>query len=162
MGKRKIIIAALCLAAGLAALSAAVYAAVSYGSQDDPLITKSYLDKVLRPQLEEEFRAELDAALEDAAGGETGGGGGDYVVISLKSGQTVSCGVGCEVMLRIGSASAQGADYPVLVDTTTGESVADGSAMKANHLYMVTIAGNGFRATAATTKLLIRGEYTVK
>ena len=86
---------------------------------------------------------------------------GDFAVISLTKGQTVSCGVGCEVMLRIGSAEALGADYPVLVDSTNGDSVSNGSALKSNHLYLVTIAGNGFKATAGTTKLLIRGNYTV-
>lgn len=156
MSKKKIYIILLCLVL-LFALSAAVYAAVSYGSKDDPLITKSYLDKVLQPQLEADFKEEMDAALDSVESAQSG----DFVVITLTNGQTVTCGVGCEVMLRIGTATAQGADYPVLVDTTTGESVASGSAMKANHLYMVTIAGNGFKATAGTTKLLIKGNYTV-
>jgi len=156
MSKKKIYIILLCLVL-VFALSAAVYAAVSYGSKDDPLITKSYLDKVLQPQLEAEFRTELDTAISNIEGQQSG----DFVVITLKSGQSVTCGVGCEVMLRIGSAVASGADYPVLVDTTKGESVASGTAMTANHLYMVTIAGNGFKATAGTTKLLIKGDYTV-
>ena len=157
MRKKKTAILIICLVLAAALLSAAVYAAVSYGSQDDPLITKSYLDEVLQPQLEKEFEAELDAALENVEIES----GSDFVVITLSSGQSVRCGVGCEVMLRIGSAKAQGADYPVLVDTTTGESVASGTAMKTNHLYMVTIDGNGFTATAATTKLLIKGDYTI-
>ena len=112
---------------------------------------------MLQPQLEAEFQAELDAALENVESGSSG----DFIVITLSSGQSVRCGVGCEVMLRIGSATAKGADYPVLVDTTTGESIPNGNAMKANHLYMVTIDGNGFTATAGTTKLLIKGDYPV-
>ena len=157
MSRRKIITIALCVLAAVAALSAAVYAAVSYGSQDDPLISKSYLDEVLAPQLEADFQAELDAAIADIEKQESG----DFVVISLTKGQSVSCGVGCEVMLRIGSAVAQGADYPVLVDSTNGDSVPSGSDLKSTHLYLVTIAGNGFKATAGTTKLLIRGNYTI-
>lgn len=157
MSKRKIIIVVLFAVLVGAALSAAVYAAVSYGTKDDPLISKSYLDEVLQPRLEADFQAELDAAIE----GVENAGSGDFIVITLKSGQTVTCGVGCELMLRIGSAVAQGPDYPVLVDTTSGQSVASGSEMKTNHLYMVTIAGNGFKATAGTTKLLIKGDYTV-
>ena len=37
----------------------------------------------------------------------------------------------------------------------------NGSALVQNHLYMMTIEGRGVRATAATTKLLVRGSYTV-
>lgn len=157
MSRKKIFSLVLCAVLGLTALSAAVYAAVSYGSKDDPLITKSYLDEVLQPRLEAEFASELDAALAEIETEQSG----DFVVITLTTGQTVTCGVGCEVMLRIGSATAMGPDYPVLVDTTAGESAANGTAMKANHLYMVTIDGNGFRAGSATTKLLIKGDYTV-
>ncbi len=157
MSKKKIITIVICAVLAFAALSVFVYAAVSYGSKDDPLITKSYLDEVLQPQLEKDFRAEMEEALANV---ETASGE-DFVVITLTNGQTVTCGVGCEVMLRIGSASALGPDFPVLVDTTSGESVSDGSAMKANHLYMVTIKGNGFKATAGTTKLLIKGDYTI-
>ncbi len=157
MSRKKLLIVILCVALASAALAILVYAAVGYGTQDDPLITKSYLDEVLEPRLEADFKAELDAALAEA----DTGSGEDFKVITLSAGQTVVCDVGCEVMLRIGSASAAGADFPVLVDTTSGESVSNGSAMKANHLYMVTIKGNGFVAGAATTKLLIKGSYTV-
>ncbi len=161
MRKKKTAILIICLVLAAALLSAAVYAAVSYGSEEDPLITKSYLDEVLQPRLEADFEAELDAAIDAALENAETESSGDFVVITLSSGQSVRCGVGCELMLRIGSAKAQGADYPVLVDTTTGESVASGTAMKTNHLYMVTIDGNGFTATAATTKLLIKGDYTI-
>lgn len=157
MSKRKMIITLVCVVLGIAALSAAVYAAVSYGSKDDPLISKSYLDSVVKPQLEADFEAELEAAIADMEAESSG----DFVVITLKNGQSVTCDVGCEVMLRIGSASAVGPDYPVLVDTTSGESAASGTAMKTNHLYMVTIRGNGFKATADNTKLLIKGDYTI-
>ena len=37
----------------------------------------------------------------------------------------------------------------------------NGSALVQNHLYMMTIEGRGVRATAGTTKLLVRGSYTV-
>ena len=157
MSRKRIIGLVLCALLGLTALSAAVYAAVSYGSKDDPLITKSYLDEVLQPRLEAEFASELDAALAEIETEQSG----DFVVITLTTGQTVTCGVGCELMLRIGSATALGPDYPVLVDTTAGESVSNGTALKTNHLYMVTIAGNGFKAGSATTKLLIKGDYTI-
>ena len=156
MKRKKSLIIVLCLVIA-AALCILVYAASGYGSEEDPLITKSYLDEVLQPELEQRFETELENAISAVESEKSG----DFVVITLYKGQTVTCGVGCEVMLRIGSAEAKGVDYPVLVDTTKGESVASGTSMVTNHLYMVTIAGNGFKAKADNTKLLIKGVYTI-
>ena len=140
---------ALCAIAGIT-----VYAAYSYGTKDDPLITKSYLDEVLTPELMAEFNAQLGAA-----DGDTGAA---FEVVTLSKGQTLSCQVGCEIMLRIGTASASGPDSPVLVDTTSGTTLEDGGALVKNHLYMVTIVNNGLTASADATKVLISGSYTVK
>ena len=38
----------------------------------------------------------------------------------------------------------------------------NGGALAANHLYMMTISDRGVKATAATTKVLVRGTYEVK
>lgn len=140
---------ALCAVAGIT-----VYAAYNYGTKDDPLVTKSYLDEVLTPELMAELEAQLNAAGSDT--------GAAFKVLTLKKGQTVTCQVGCEVMLRIGTAAASGADSPVMVDTTSGSTLENGGALVKNHLYMVTIANNGFTASADTTKVLISGTYTVK
>lgn len=148
----KTIICALLAVCAIAGIT--VYAAYNYGTKDDPLITKSYLDEVLTPELIAEFSAQLDAAE-----GETGGA---FRVVTLGKGQTVSCQVGCEIMLRVGTAAASGADSPVMVDTTSGTTLENGGALVKNHLYMVTIAGNGLTASADTTKVLISGTYTVK
>ena len=142
------------LAALVLTLAAAVtaYAVSSYGTKDDPLVTKSYLDEVLQPQLLEEFEDMLSE----------GAGGADFRVVTLQNGQTLSAEVGCEVMLRIGSASASGPDSPVLVDTTSGTTLENGGAMVKNHLYMITIVNNGLKATANGTTVLVSGSYTVK
>ena len=139
------------LAALVLVLAAAVtaYAVSNYGTQADPLITKSYLDEVLQPELLEEF----DDMLSD---------GTDFRVVTLQNGQILSAEVGCEVMLRIGSASASGPDFPVLVDTTSGTTLENGAAMVKNHLYMITIVNNGLKATADGTKVLVSGSYTIK
>ena len=150
--KIKIIICvllALCAIAGIT-----VYAAYNYGTKDDPLITKSYLDEVLTPELMAEFNAQLDAA-------EGSSGDGVFTVVTLSKGQTVKCQVGCEIMLRIGAAYASGPDSPVLVDTTEGTTLENGGALVKNHLYMATIVNNGLTATADVTKVLISGEYTI-
>lgn len=151
--KAKIIICAVLAVCAIAGIT--VYAAYNYGTKDDPLITKSYLDEVLTPELMEEFNAQLDAY--DSASED-----GTFMVLTLSKGQKLKCQVGCEVMLRIGAAYASGPDSPVLVDTTLGRTLENDAALERNHLYMVTIVNNGLTASASTTKVLIRGEYTIE
>ena len=79
----------------------------------------------------------------------------------LNEGQTLTGGVGCEVMLRVGSAVCVSPSDPGLVDETTASTLANGGALAQNHLYMMTIEGRGVRATAGTVKVLARGSYTV-
>lgn len=131
------------------------YAATSFGTSSDPLITLSYLEQTLTPQLLEQFGEELEAALADKGEADT------YTVVTLTNGQRLTGEVGCEILLRIGTASVSASDAPGLVDTTDASSLNDGSALKTNHLYMVTIAGNGIKATAATVKVIVRGSYSI-
>ena len=51
-------------------------------------------------------------------------------------------------------------DEPGLVDTSTAGNLADGGSLVKNHLYMVTINGNGIRAVG-TVKIVARGDYTI-
>ena len=150
--KTKIIVCAILAVCAIAGVT--VYAAYNYGTKEDPLITKSYLDEVLTPELMAEFNAQLDAYQVSTSEGA-------FTVVTLDRGQTLKCRVGCEVMLRVGTAYADGADSPVLVDTTSGTTLEDGASLEKNHLYMATIAGNGLTASVDATKLLVSGEYTV-
>ena len=152
-------------------------AATTLGTQSDPLVTLSYLTGNLKPQIMSEinanissaeallkpsldaqvssFKAEIDAKL----GTQTAQSAG-FTLVSLSKNQTLSCGVGAEILLRVGSASALGG-APALVDSTTGATLSDGGALEANHMYMVSIQGNGLKATASTVRVLVRGTYIV-
>lgn len=154
MKKRKIKMIVCALLAVCAAAGITAYAAYNYGTKDDPLITKSYLDEVLTPELMAEFNAQLDAH------GSTSEEG-TFKVVTLNRGKTIKCQVGCEVMLRIGTAYASGSDSPALVDTTSGTTLENGAALEKNHLYMATIEGNGLTSSADGSKVLVSGEYTV-
>ena len=144
MKKKKMRMILIALAVLLLA-GAGVYAATSYGSESDPLITKSYLDKVLQPQLE----AELDAALGESEPGE-------FDELKLGAGQSVLCGAGGELLLRSGSAKSVGS----LADTTGGGSVSAGAAITANHLYMAAENGGGLTASANAV-VLVSGSYSL-
>ncbi len=174
MSKGKKIAIAIAVLAFTALVSGLTTLAVTnYGSQSDPLVTLSYLNETLKPQIEaaveqamEAKSAELADQFRDIVSQSSGTPDGSqpsgFVVITLKKGQTVTCGVGTEIMLRIGSAVSNGPDSPRLIDETGGVSVSGaGTDLVVNHMYMVTIKGNGVKASRDNTKLLIRGDYTV-
>ncbi len=138
------------------------YAASTLGSQSDPLVTLSYLNERLYPQLVDKISEEADRAAEEMRQSVAGGAGSTetYAVVSLSAGQTLTGKVGCEILLRVGSAQVSAPESPGLVDTTDASSINNGTALKTNHLYLVTIGGNGVKATSAA-KMLVRGDYSV-
>lgn len=150
--------------AALLALSAALMCTASLaaeaGSGQDPLVTLSYLNDtffndVMR-RVDQKIAERTGQALPGSASSSA-----SFTVVTLGSGQTLTGDVGCEVMLRIGSAVCVAPSSPGLIDETTAATLADGASLAQNHLYMMTIEGRGVRATAATVKLLARGSYTI-
>ena len=138
------------------------------GTEQDPLVTLSYLNErfmadVLK-KVDEKIEArneqlvnELNgqAAKEDAAKTDT------FIVVTLNKDQVLTGDIGCEVMLRVGTASCVTPSNPGLIDETSAEILGNGKPLVVNHLYMMTIEGRGVKATADVTKLLVRGTYSI-
>ena len=170
MKKWKIAAAALCVCF----LFTAAYAAnAGAGGQNDPLITLSYLNgtytqqvKTMVDQTVTARKAEMEQSLRDILAGQGGsaapGGSGVFTVVTLSQGQSLVGDVGCEVMLRVGSAVCAAPDSVGIIDTTSGTVLASGQALEANHLYMVTISGRSVTANAPTVKVLARGPYSIR
>lgn len=178
--KKKILIVLVCIALLAVGTGVGMLAAESgYGSRSDPLITLSYVNSILKPELESknaeaaekassELSSKLDekvAAYEASVRGMLGSSALStadvFGVVTLSDGQTLKCDAGAELMLRIGTADAAGDDSPALVDTTSGKTLDAGGSLTRNHMYMVTISGCGLTATADTVKVLVRGSYTI-
>lgn len=175
--KKKILITLGVLVAVAFISGASILAATTFGTTSDPLVTLSYLTQKLKPEIMNEvsadintakaslqpsldakinsFKSDIEAKLSNSGVDEAG-----FVLVTLNKGDTVSCAVGTELLLRIGSATATGST-PALVDATDGSTLSEGGALSANHMYMATIQGNGFKATASTVKVLIRGTYAI-
>jgi len=159
-----------------------VYAAV--GTQEDPLVTLSYLNDKFAPDVlsqvdarvaeqQGELKAQLDQQIQDftkdiqsqlgqtAEGGTQAGGGSVYSVVSLSAGQTLIGETGCEVMLRAGSAVCVSSVDPGLIDMTDGTTLNGGKGLVKNHLYMMTADERGVKADDDVT-LLVRGGYTIQ
>lgn len=152
-------------------------AALAAGGEEDPLITLSYLTKTATPEILEQVEEQADERQEEllkrfnvaieaykeerAQESENMTGSASYTVVTLAKGQVLSLGVGCEVMLRVGSATVSSGTSPALIDITSGGSLNNGGGLVTNHLYMATIADRSLTATADTVKILIRGQYSI-
>ena len=157
------------------ALLAVGAVALAAGGSDDPLVSVGYLEKVFAPAVYEKvdkavkdnqaaLKQTLERAIDEklqASGSVQGGDSASFKVVTLSKGQTLTGEVGCEVMLRIGSAVCVSDSAPGLIDTTGGTTLNNGGALQTNHLYMVTIETRGVRAETNTVKVLARGSYTV-
>ena len=140
------------------ALNVTITAAAEAGSSDDPLVTLSYLNETFMDSIME--RVDQKIAARNAQLGISAGSGAG-AASNFTSGQVLTGDIGCEVMLRVGTAVCVSPSSPGLIDETAATALNNGSALVQNHLYMMTIEGRGVRATAGTTKLLVRGSYTV-
>lgn len=146
------------------------------GDKADPLVTLSYLEETVIPailsqikadtaqtqaELEGKLQSQVDSYKAELQQSGTGDDQATYTVVTLTQSQQLKLGVGCEMMLRVGSATVQANTSPGLIDVTTGGECNNGASLEKNHLYMATIPDRTLTATAATTKLLVRGSFTM-
>lgn len=155
------------LLASLTILSISVAAAGTAGSSSDPLVTLSYLNEKFLPELmtrvdeklaartdtaTKELRAQVDAdikRLEEKYGSQTSNEGAStgtadsFAVVTMTNGQVLYGAIGCEVMLRVGTASVVSPSSPGLIDSTGGTTLDNGAGLTKNHLYMMTISDRG-------------------
>lgn len=159
MKKDRWLLRALALLALSAVLTTGVSLAAEAGSAGDPLVTLSYLNETFF----NEIMGKVDQKIAQRTGQAlpSGGASASFTVVTLSQGQTLTGDVGCEVMLRIGSAVCVASSDPGLIDETTASTLAGGGALVQNHLYMMTVEGRGVRAAADTVKVLARGSYTI-
>lgn len=156
-------------------LVGAVSVSAAQGDENDPLVTLSYLKNVFTSSVLTETQKQTDTAVAEyeqkadalvqeyqdqiqSSGGEDTG---TFAVVSLSSGQTLCGDVGCEIMLRVGSAVCVSPSSPGLIDSTSGGTLDNGAALVKNHLYLFTISDRSVKASNSV-KVLVRGSYTVQ
>ena len=167
----------LCLRLGSLSLAAVLLgtgaALAAGGDQSDPLITLSYLNQTAisqivkqveertadrQEELERAFTDQIDQYRQQA--GQSTGGSASYTLVSMTNGQVMSLGVGCELLLRVGSVTVKANTSPALIDLSSGGTVNSGTSLTKNHLYMATIADRTLTASG-DVKLLVRGSWSV-
>ncbi len=129
--------------AGVLALTflvALVVSAAEPGSSEDPLISKSYVDSTLVPYINK---------------------ASSFSVLTLSNGQILIGEAGCEIILRMGSATIIATEKGGLCDTTLGGDWPNGSPAPANHNLIVPVSdGRGIKADTDII-IMVKGTYTL-
>ena len=185
MKKTGIWAAALLLAAALA-LGAVVFAAQAYSSADDPLISLSYINDVLLPQI-------VELIQKNNRGEDIGGAvvttpaettvteppveypdgtehtDGRYAVVQVGAGETLYASVyACEVIVRAGDTAVLSPftvkyEEQGLSDTTEGKELYNGESIPKNHTILIPRDdGRGVSVGEGGAWLMVRGDYRLE
>ena len=111
------------------------------GTDGDPLITKSYIDSVVYPYIDNSAR---------------------FTVVDVPANKSVICSAGTELILRMGTCSVIGTKKGGVSDVTMGFDLAHGINVQGNHLLIVPLDdGRGVR-TSTNCLIMIKGKYEIK
>lgn len=141
----KKIITALVIVISLFTLTVfAAAAADTPGSENDPVVTKSYVDSQI-------------AQIKNS-----GGSSNTYSAVQLTTGQKIIGGEGTEIILRSGEAKAIDNGANGVSDLTGGTDLMTGYSVTQNHLLL--IPRNDGRGIQASTEIwvMVRGSYTIQ
>ena len=117
------------------------------GSEDDPLISLSYIQNVLMPYIDE------------ATGGEDPG----FIVVELSSGQSLVAHSGSEIILRSGDGAAVIPKSAAggFTDVTAGRDVVNGEKILQNHLLICPRSDGRKIKASSKVYLMVRGSYEI-
>lgn len=157
--KNKARILALILLLCAVAVPLAVNAA-EYLSENDPIVTLSYLKEIFAPQLKEEMRIEAATHPQPSITVDVG-----YEVLELSKGQKLTSLDGTvELIVRPGSQAtvvSQSAENG-LSDISEMKEVLDGQEVGINHLLIIPRAdGRGIVINSEKAYVLVRGAYSI-
>jgi len=142
------------------------------GSEEDPLVTRSWVEsrlgEVSRPSNGEPVDVDLSAVedrldrLEAELAEVEAKEPPDFEVVKVEEGKTVYTGQGTEVVVRAGSARIVEGEAGGFSDLTAGESLLSGAGVELNHLLLSARQDGRGLATRSEALMLIRGDYTIE
>lgn len=123
-----------------------------YSTENDPLVTLSYVEKI-KEQILKELLNEID---------------NEYKVLEVFKGQTITAKNSCEIIFRSGTAKVVVTDEINLAnsiglsDITAGTELLKDADLPVNHCVIIPRGdGRGITITSDIAYLLIRGEYEI-
>ncbi len=164
---------------------------VSASTEGDPLISLSYLEKIILPSFKDEILDEVDSKISDIeysyenndeydgedilntfANGETKAENIDgqntsssYTLLELRCGQVVTADGICEFISRPGSKITVVSPFPAqgIADITNGNEILNDVEVPINAYCLIPRGGDGrgFKVQSENAYIMIRGEYTI-
>ncbi|TYP57821.1 hypothetical protein [Thermosediminibacter litoriperuensis] len=120
------------------------------GSEDDPLVTKSYVDRVVS-----ELKGYFDKGVPVT------GPAQDLEVVYLEKGDRLIAGKGTEIILRSGTALIVDSENGGIADVTGGKDLRKGEKVPQNHLLIVPREDGRGVVAQTSLVLLVRGSFEV-
>jgi hypothetical protein len=172
---KTILFSALIISIVLAGISITYGVIAEPGSEQDPVVTLSYIEQVFMPKayeyidknvvelkgIVEGFKTSLNG-IEDRMYNIEKQGKSEFRVVSIKSGQQFFGSAGTEIILRMGTATIISSEKGGLSDVTVGKDISIGEAMPDNHLLIIPLGdGRGFAATKDVI-VMVKGSYEIK
>ena len=143
-----------CLILVAGTIAGVAIAAGEQGTETDPLVTLSYLKEVATPEILLKVEERIEARAAELEEKIQSGGGATFATVEASAGKTLTLSAGSQVILRFGTASANG-----LVDLTDG--VTTEGVLTPNHLYLA--VGEGQMVLVSTDAVfLVLGGYAVQ
>jgi hypothetical protein len=176
--KKKLAVA-LTAAVAVCAVAGGTVLAATIGTEDDPLVSKSYVDNKIEQVLtlingngtttSASTAVDKDAivaeVLEQINSGDLTGGSvavDGYAPVSVAVGQTIYGGEGTELILRAGKGKVVISGEDGIADITTGNELKSGSTITKNHLLIVPRADNRGVKVSEAAWFLVKGTYEIK
>lgn len=135
-----------------------ISAIASPGTDSDPLISLSYINDVLIPQIEEV----IDKKFEQLSAKSNADAGLSFEIVNMKAGQKLIGNSGCEIILRQGVATIIATQKGGIADATAGVDLANGVGMPSNHLLIIPLDDGRGVNMQTDGILMVKGTYKVE
>ncbi len=138
------------------------------GTETDPLVSKSYVDKVVADAIKIASgtnasggsSVDMDRIIADVKSELSKTSVEGYVPVNATKGQTLIGHEGTEIILRSGKATALAPESNGIVNVTSGSDLINGAEVKANNLMIIPrYDGRGVYVTSDDAWFLIKGGY---
>ena len=154
---------AVCFVILLMLLALFVSADSEYTTENDPLVSLSYVNNVLKPQIISEVLDEIKSLYPNSGAQTT------YRLVTMKKGQSLTASGCVEVIMTYGSANAVVTASENLYagvgldDLTAAKRLRNGDMLLTDHYIVIPRGdGRGFTVTSDSAYFLVRGEYNIK
>lgn len=128
------------------------------GGDDDPIISLSYIEKTVIPEL----KAYVDSKIASISGNSgSAGGSPNFQVVEISQGQKLIAEAGTELILRMGKATIIATEKGGIADTTAGYDLPNLSEMPSNHLLIVPLADGRGLVAQTDIIVMVKGGYSI-